>query len=84
ANWPAVEAPAAVAVPDGEEVIVEGVVGDEEVGVTGVAGAGVAVLQPGTSKLTMKMAATIAIVLLYFILLPRPSVFTSSGERLLK
>jgi hypothetical protein len=69
----------AVAVPDDAGVTVEGVDGEED-GVIGVAGVGIAVPQPGISKLTMKMAATIAIVLLCFMLLPLRSVFTGSDE----
>jgi len=52
-----------VGVPDAGGVTAAGVDGEDEGGVTGVAGGGVAVLQPGISKLTMKMAATTEIVL---------------------
>jgi len=82
ANWPAVgdSAGGAVIVPDDGGVVAAEFDGEEETGVTGVAGAGVTVLQTGISKLTMKTAATIAIVLQCFIQSPLPSVFTGSGE----
>jgi hypothetical protein len=82
ANWPAEEASAggAVAVPDDEGVILEGVDGEEEEGVTGVAGVDVAVPQPGINRLIMKTTANNAITLYRSIVLHFPSVFTGSGE----
>jgi hypothetical protein len=70
----------AVAVPDDAGVTVEGVDGEEEGGVIGVDGVGVAVPQPGINRLIMKTTANNAITLYRFIVLHFPSVFTGSGE----